>query len=205
MADNRITALEARIATLEAVPPCACLDCQAWRKRQIAESAILQQLAIERAPDAIAKVRVMPPRDQAIFWQRAAPERAIELLTSPEVTEEERARWTPVKLRDRLELELVELPVRVRLRLVANVRYTPSHIVVDDDTARKLQAVGLGDRLVRVHDVIEFVPLQVTKDFSPVVERRQLDAMLKIDTQLSDCLAAEEIGVDQLSEIDNRR
>jgi hypothetical protein len=120
MSDNdRITALEVRIATLETVPPCACPDCQASRKRRIAESATLQQLAIEGSPDAIAKVRGMSPRDQAMFWQRAADERAIELLISPDVTDEERARWVPIKLRDRIELELIELPDRVRVRLVA--------------------------------------------------------------------------------------
>jgi hypothetical protein len=105
----------------------------------------------------------------------------------------------PIKLRDRVELELIELPERVRVRLVAeNLRYTPSHIVVDDDNTGKLQAAALGARLVRMHgDVIEFVPLQVTKDFpSPVVERRHLDAMLKIDTRLRDCIAAGEMVVE---------
>jgi hypothetical protein len=38
----------------------------------------LQQLAIERAPDAIAQVRKMSPRDQAMFWQQATQnERSI--------------------------------------------------------------------------------------------------------------------------------
>lgn len=113
----------------------------------------------------------------------------------------------PIKLRDRVELELIELPERVRVRLVAeNMRYTPSHIVVDDDNAGNLQAAALGARLVRVHgDVIEFVPLQVTKDFpSPVVERRHLDAMLKIDTRLRDCIAAGEMVVEQRSDQENK-
>lgn len=105
-----------------------------------------------------------------------------------------------------MELELIELPERVRVRLVANVRFTPSNIVVDNEDARKLRAVGLGEQLARVHgDVIEFVPLQVTKDFAaPVVERRQLDAMLKIDTRLRDCIAAGEIVVEQLSEQESK-
>jgi hypothetical protein len=150
----------------------------------------------------------MSPRDQAMFWQRAADERAIELLISPDVTDEERARWVPIRLRDRVERELIELPERVRVRLAAeNMRYTPSRIVVGDDNARKLQAVGLGARLVRVHgDVIEFVPLQVTKDFPPpVVEKRHLDAMLKIDTKLRDCIVAGEMVVEQLSDQENKQ
>jgi hypothetical protein len=196
--------LEARIATLEAAA-CNCLDCQASRKRWITENAILQQLAIERAPDAIAKVRQMSARGQAFFWQRAGQERAVELLISPDVTDEERDRWVPIKLRDRVTLELMELPARVRVRLVAQIRFTPLHIAVDDANARKLQAVGLGDRIIRVHDdVIEFVPLQVTKDFSPVVERRQLDAMIKIDSQVRDAIAAGEMIVEQLSEAESK-
>jgi hypothetical protein len=91
------------------------------------------------------------------------------------------------------------------VRLVAQIRFTPLHIVVDDTSARKLQAVGLGDRLVRVHDdVLEFVPLQVLKDFSPIVERRQLDAMIKIDSQLHDAIAAGEMIVEQLSEAESK-
>lgn len=202
--NNRITDLEARIATLESTR-CNCSECQAARRQRITEQVILQQLAIERAPDAIAKVRQMADRDAVMFWQRATPERVIELLISPDVTDEERARWVPIKLRDRVELELIELPERVRLRLVANVRYTPSNIIVDEDNARKLQAVGLGDRLARVHDnVIEFVPLQVTKDFAPPMERRQLDAMLRIDTRLRDCITAGEMVVEQLSEKESK-
>lgn len=203
---DRIADLEMRVAALETTA-CRCLECQASKRQRITEQATLRQLAVERAPDAIAQVRRMSPGDQATFWQRATPERAIELLISPEVTDDERARWTPIKLRDRVELELIELPERVRVRLVAeNMRCTPSNIVIDDDNARKLQAAGLGARLVRVHgDVIEFVPLQVTKDFpSPVVERRQLDAMLKIDTRLRECIAAGEMVVEQLSEQESK-
>jgi hypothetical protein len=204
--DDRIGALEARIATLETAA-CNCLDCQASRKRRIAESAVLQQLAIERAPDAIAQLRKMAARDQAVFWQRAGQERAIELLIGPDVTDEERARWVPIRLRDRVELELIVIPPRVRVRLVAeNMRYTPSHIVADEDNARKLQAAGLGSRLVRTHsDVIEYVGLQVAKDLAPIVERRQLDAMLKVDTGLRDCIAAGEMVVEQLSDRENKQ
>jgi hypothetical protein len=205
--NDRIIALESRIAVLESIPQCNCTECQASRRDRIAEQAIFRQLAVERAPDAIAQVRKMSPSDQAMFWQRATPERAIELLISPEITDDERTRWTPVRLRDRVELELIELPDRVRVRLVAeNMRCTPLHIVVDDDNARKLQAVGLGARLVRVHgDVTEFVPMQITKDFpSPVVERRQLDAMLKVDTRLRDCIVAGEMVVEQLSAQENK-
>lgn len=207
MFDNdRITDLESRIVALESTA-CRCLECQASKRQRIAQQATLRHLAIERAPDAIAQVRKMSPGDQATFWQRATPERAIELLISPDVTDDERARWVPIKLRDRVELELIELPERVRVRLVAeNMRCTPSNIVVDDDSARKLQAAGLGARLVRVHgDVIEFVPLQVTKGFpSPVVERRQLEAMLKIDTRLRDAIAAGEMVVEPLSDQESK-
>lgn len=211
MTDNdKITALEARIATLEAVPPCACLDCQASRKRRISESAILKQLAIERSPDALAKVRCMPLRDQAAFWRAAADERAIELLTGPDVTDEERDAWIKFKLsvRDRVELAIVELPPRVRVRLVAeNLNYNASHLVVNDDTAKKLRAAGLGGRLVRKHDdVTELVPLQISRSFpSPVIERRQLDAILRIDTRLADCIAAGEMVVEQLSDQENKQ
>jgi hypothetical protein len=45
--------------------------------------------------------------------EEAADERAIELLISPDVTDEERARWVPIRLRDQVELELIELPERV--------------------------------------------------------------------------------------------
>src|SRR5678815_3647504 len=110
MTDNaQLASLEARISTLESTL-CNCTECQSSRRQRIAERATLEQLAIERAPDALAKVRQMSPRDQAMFWQRAADERAIELLISPEVTDDERARWTPIRLRDRVELELIELP-----------------------------------------------------------------------------------------------
>jgi hypothetical protein len=204
--NDRIATLEARIAVLENTA-CTCLECQTAKRQRIAEQVILRQLAVERAPDAIAQVRKMQPGEQQMFFQRAAPERAIELLISSDVTDEERTRWTPIKLRDRVELELIELPERVRVRLIADVRYTPSNIVVDEGDARKLRAVGLGDRLIRVYDnMIEFVPLQVSKDFAPpVVERRQLDAMLKIDTRLNDCIAAGEMIVEQLSEQESKR
>lgn len=205
--DARIAALESRIVALETTA-CGCLDCQALRRRRIAETAILQQLAIERAPDAIAQVRKMSPRDQAMFWKAAADERAIELLTGPDVTDEERDAWIGFKLsvRDRIELELVELPARVRVRLVAqNMRYTPSHLIVDDDTANKLRGAGLGARLVRKHDdVTEYVGLQVAKDLAPIVERRQLEAMTKIDKGLRDSIAAGEMVVEQLSEQENK-
>lgn len=207
MIDNdRITDLETRIATLESTT-CRCLECQASKRQRITERAILEQLAIERAPDAIAQVRRMSPRDQVLFFQRAAQERAIELLISHDVTDEERALWAPIRLRDRIELELIQLPDRVRVRQIAkDLRYTPSHIFVNESEAKKLMAAGLGDRVIRKHsDAIEFVPLQISRDFpSPVVERHQLDAMLLLDTRLRDCIAAEEIVIERLSEIESR-
>lgn len=204
MTDNdRIAALEARLAMLESTA-CACQECQAARRQRIAERAILEQLAIERSPDALHQVRQMSPSNQALFWQRATPERAIELLISDDVTDDERARWTPIRLRDQIEMELIELPDRVRVRLVAeNMRYTHSHIIVDESGA---MTAGLGDRLVRKHngDVIEFVPLQILKGFSPVVERQQLDEMVKVDTRLHDSIAAGEIVIEQLTEIESK-
>jgi hypothetical protein len=50
--DDRIIALEAKIATLESTQ-CNCTECQASRRQRLAEQAILQQLAIERAPGFI--------------------------------------------------------------------------------------------------------------------------------------------------------
>src|SRR4051794_27315199 len=115
MSDNdRITDLESRIAALESTA-CRCLECQASKRQRITERATLERLAVERASDAIAQVRKMSPGDQAMFWQQATPERAIELLISSDVTDEERARWVPIRLRDRVELELIELPERVRV------------------------------------------------------------------------------------------
>lgn len=203
---DRIADLEARIATLESTA-CICLECQSSRRQRIAERAVLEQLAIERAPDAIALVRKMAERDAVMFWQRASQERAIELLISDEITDNERARWTPIRLRDRIELELIQLPDRVRVRLVAeNMRYTPSHILVDEKQAKKLVAAGLGDRLVRKHngDVIEFVPLQVTKDFSPVVEREQLETMLLVDERLREAIETGESVSEQLTESESK-
>lgn len=203
--NDRLMALEARMDMLEATR-CNCAACQSSKRQRITEQAIVQQLAIERSPDALGLIRSMTMRDQVMFFQKATPERAIELLIGADVTDEERARWTPIRLRDRVELELIELPDRVRVRLVAeNMRYTLPHIVVDDGNVRKLQAVGLGDRLVRVYDgVTEFVPLQITKDFSPVMEREQLRVMLKIDGRLREAIEAGEMVVEQLTEHESR-
>jgi hypothetical protein len=206
--DTRITAIEARLVTLESTV-CACPDCQAARRHRNMTTAILKQLAIQRAPDAIAQIRNMSLRDQSVFWKAASDERAIELLIGPDVTDDERDAWGGMKLaiRDRVELELVELPDRVRVRLAAeNLNYTASSILIDDNTAKKLQSAGLGARLVRKHpNVTELVPLQIARGFPPpVIERRQLEEMLKIDTRLHDCISAGEMVVEQLSELENK-
>jgi hypothetical protein len=183
-----MTDILSRLDALEATR-CRCAECASAARQRHEHEATLAHLEIANSPDVIARLRAMSPADRQTFFARVADERAIEILTDDALSEEEISSWAPIRVRDRVELRLADIPDRVRLSIgTKGFSYVPQRYFLDvKKDAKKLQALRTAGLMTIARDgeVIEFVTVRVSADYSPIITRQGLGAMVKVDLPLA--------------------
>lgn len=208
--DDKIAQLEARLATLEA-RACRCMACQDAEVARVKNAAIEARAAIWGAPNALDQIRALPLAEQNALWKDLCvvnEARAIELLTSDEVSARELERWfhpaAAMRLRDKVMIRIVEVPTHTRLKIT-----TPGFRI--DGSAVFALTAAFADKAQKAGLPVHFANQQYTVSSvrgvninGAVFQSSALDLLLTIDADLREAFEQGHIGRVDFSDEENR-